>query len=402
MKNEMNDEKFVDTSMITLFNEMKKEDLVDLAGLLDYSISSKLKKAEFIDKLVDELLSKPEGWLMRLTMFELNILQQLSKNPSEEGYTTPETFTLFPIEEFLFVVSEPNEDDTITYHMCNELRNAIAPCIDKVIAEKKQLPSTEIEQFIIGYVNLRGFCELLSAFVEAEKHYPDLMEGNPFEIIKYSVFLRKRMFHLAEEEGIYMIDTPYLEDPAAIIEDLLANAKLDPKEFSKDEMLAAANYPVPTIPNKYADETREALMNELNIDADKANWYMLRQWVEMQKGNSQIPFSFLLGDVCYNSKAEFDKFFSCLVDYQNNAPRWIFNGLSSVELGNKSGRRTMTQIPRSSIGQSIRNMGLEMPDEMQTAIEAHYEDNQYGTKIGRNEPCLCGSGKKFKKCCGNN
>lgn len=22
-------------------------------------------------------------------------------------------------------------------------------------------------------------------------------------------------------------------------------------------------------------------------------------------------------------------------------------------------------------------------------------------KIGRNDPCLCGSGKKYKKCCGN-
>jgi preprotein translocase subunit SecA len=23
-----------------------------------------------------------------------------------------------------------------------------------------------------------------------------------------------------------------------------------------------------------------------------------------------------------------------------------------------------------------------------------------GRKVGRNEPCTCGSGKKFKKCCG--
>ena len=23
-----------------------------------------------------------------------------------------------------------------------------------------------------------------------------------------------------------------------------------------------------------------------------------------------------------------------------------------------------------------------------------------GTKVGRNDPCPCGSGKKFKKCCG--
>ncbi|MCJ7501118.1 SEC-C domain-containing protein, partial [bacterium] len=25
-----------------------------------------------------------------------------------------------------------------------------------------------------------------------------------------------------------------------------------------------------------------------------------------------------------------------------------------------------------------------------------------GRKVGRNEPCPCGSGKKFKKCCGVN
>ena len=24
-----------------------------------------------------------------------------------------------------------------------------------------------------------------------------------------------------------------------------------------------------------------------------------------------------------------------------------------------------------------------------------------GKKVGRNEPCPCGSGKKYKKCCGN-
>jgi uncharacterized protein YecA (UPF0149 family) len=25
---------------------------------------------------------------------------------------------------------------------------------------------------------------------------------------------------------------------------------------------------------------------------------------------------------------------------------------------------------------------------------------RFGDKIGRNDPCPCGSGKKFKKCCG--
>jgi len=27
-------------------------------------------------------------------------------------------------------------------------------------------------------------------------------------------------------------------------------------------------------------------------------------------------------------------------------------------------------------------------------------ERRIGRKIGRNEPCPCGSGKKYKKCCG--
>ena len=34
----------------------------------------------------------------------------------------------------------------------------------------------------------------------------------------------------------------------------------------------------------------------------------------------------------------------------------------------------------------------------QSTIEA--VKNDQGEKVGRNDPCPCGSGKKFKKCCG--
>ena len=35
-------------------------------------------------------------------------------------------------------------------------------------------------------------------------------------------------------------------------------------------------------------------------------------------------------------------------------------------------------------------------------IPAQQQNNTQNTKIGRNEPCPCGSGKKFKNCCGKN
>jgi uncharacterized protein YchJ len=42
------------------------------------------------------------------------------------------------------------------------------------------------------------------------------------------------------------------------------------------------------------------------------------------------------------------------------------------------------------LGQSIYEARLE--------YESIHEPT--GTKVGRNEPCTCGSGKKYKKCCG--
>jgi len=55
----------------------------------------------------------------------------------------------------------------------------------------------------------------------------------------------------------------------------------------------------------------------------------------------------------------------------------------------------------------------EKEEQMHRDIQAKFDEfkkqkanNQttqpvQSTKVGRNEPCPCGSGKKYKKCCGN-
>jgi preprotein translocase subunit SecA len=37
---------------------------------------------------------------------------------------------------------------------------------------------------------------------------------------------------------------------------------------------------------------------------------------------------------------------------------------------------------------------------MSTGGEAPVQQVVRGDKVGRNDPCPCGSGKKYKKCCG--
>ena len=61
-------------------------------------------------------------------------------------------------------------------------------------------------------------------------------------------------------------------------------------------------------------------------------------------------------------KYTFQKIVDCINKYKNDIPLWAFNGFSRRDLSN----------------------GLAK------------------TKVGRNDPCPCGSGKKYKKCCGKN
>ena len=50
------------------------------------------------------------------------------------------------------------------------------------------------------------------------------------------------------------------------------------------------------------------------------------------------------------------------------------------------------------LAQSIRKWSLKGYTEDEIAKEASRVVNV--VKIGRNDPCICGSGKKYKKCCG--
>jgi preprotein translocase subunit SecA len=58
-------------------------------------------------------------------------------------------------------------------------------------------------------------------------------------------------------------------------------------------------------------------------------------------------------------------------------------------------RRAATR-PAMSPGDAEQRPGLPRPP---AATAAKKRDGKVG-KVGRNSPCPCGSGKKYKKCCG--
>ncbi len=99
----------------------------------------------------------------------------------------------------------------------------------------------------------------------------------------------------------------------------------------------------------------------------------------------------------FKSEKELNTFADNLTQFLNKTPLWAFKGWTSEEvekLGEQQKRQNKPDLKPF----------LHRPDsqgsEPQAAVSG--DRSEITGKVGRNEPCPCGSGKKYKKCCGNN
>lgn len=72
---------------------------------------------------------------------------------------------------------------------------------------------------------------------------------------------------------------------------------------------------------------------------------------------------------------------------QNNTRQWVLKGHTPKELFEEE-KKHMKPLPAKPFDP--------------TRAESNVFSLHSRKKIGRNDPCPCGSGKKFKKCCGSN
>lgn len=68
-----------------------------------------------------------------------------------------------------------------------------------------------------------------------------------------------------------------------------------------------------------------------------------------------------------------------------------------------------TRTGRLYTHEEMKELLEKMPEAQRKTVESFFKQtaaeptprqmSRRPPKVGRNEPCLCGSGKKFKKCC---
>ncbi len=139
----------------------------------------------------------------------------------------------------------------------------------------------------------------------------------------------------------------------------------------KSEVLKYANDWYYEKTNEYL-ATRSFLAQKLNISGDELEDLMDLLVYDMQE---EADIDELMGmlsgrGIPFEDKQVYANAVMLITEQQNNTRRWVNRGFTAAEL-----------------------------------VKLHLKDSQapsYANKrIGRNDPCPCGSGKKYKDCCGN-
>ena len=407
-------------NLMDILKHITKAELIDLAEDLGLEIDERANVKEVRKQYAEGIIANAVKILSQLPMEDLMILDRLKKHPTE-GMVVDCYSDYYDMLMVVYHLAEEWYDDDDDYYVQipEDFWRVAEPQLQTVMDDMSVHRRVTVESITIGLTNLYG--QVSEEFVANElvrlgqaRTAEDALQE--LAHIKESSLFMKMNVHPTGGYGdeptsaSTLFLSPYCWEMPGELADVIARhepAAKDYKLFSEFEILLAASSPVPQVTNPMREPFKEYLMHDLNLH----EWHSMEichdlWFFEMHKedeGFEDDPGKYFREEVLYDydaSDAVFRKGMRLLDDYLNNLPHWQLKGhtpTEAMEMLNKENQKSLTSTrSRSSIGMSgrpispmdfIGDIGVTMP------IIAE-------KKPGRNDPCPCGSGKKYKNCCG--
>ncbi|NEU04474.1 SEC-C metal-binding domain-containing protein [Clostridium senegalense] len=349
-------------SLKECLSDLTKNNLTDLAGIYEIVGRHKMKK----DMLVDELCSKIQDAnilqedLVPVDVHGMKLLQELRNEKYIEC-------TTMPVENYIFLY---NIGMAFTYISENKvyivMPTEIKHLIEKINFEKlavKQERYRNVQEYLLAFSNLYGIFEI--------EFFMNIFNDNNDEKLDEEEFL-DILGKFAGNVGMIEFD-----DEKIIHQALLVN---EGEYETLQELREGKEYKI--LPNeellKYADE----------------------DYVELTEDH--IKLKNYLSEICMNAElAEetFEDICMGLVDSDFDIQRVLFElDRRKIEIKNRKQLDEIVKLVANVSNNSRKwsNKGFTPKELSLTKLNV----NANKKIVGRNEPCICGSGKKYKKCCG--
>lgn len=389
------------TSLEDLVSLRTKDVLVGWARDLGLKGVSSMKKAEVAAAVAQELVAQSDIMLQlicRCSEKEYESVRAVldaggSVSRDQEALFDPQASREVRLLPFPPLLNAFQHGGTVTFSIPDELRAVLAEC-DWNELEGERLLIQQAMHCANVYAELLGVADVFDLWDLYAGHYPEGMDRPTF-----LAFLLATRDDLASEFGLweseddlYVVYHPLLDE----FEDSEFFDEADEGDISANEALRRylvsrhEEIPIKAVEGDFdrfdpyeakmqlpAVKALRAFLDEHVPDGQNDLYFADRVLEEIEimvqyecMGDDYLDFLEGQG-LAFGSTSKMNQLLTLLSNAANDMPHWATNGWSPTELLEQATGHKVFRNPDGSI-----------------------------RKVGRNEPCPCGSGKKYKKCCG--
>jgi hypothetical protein len=374
------------------FMQDTRDFILQNARWLNIRLNPRDKKALLAKKFADVILQQPLVLLRRLPYGDVLKLQKMVH---DRNHAVPHRFGLAwdSLTRIGLTDHIKNGDDHYEF-IYPDLVAALMPVIDDYV-DRLDPRSEKVrnEEIVLGLLNLYGILSYEKLEDLCYSLDPGLTSEKLKQVIEGSFLLSSRHIRLEGEQHGY--SSPFLFEPEYILKEIKYRHFADEPRFSLKDVLAAAGTETPQPPKNEMSNAVNQLLHSL-VDPEDENWWLSYIWMLVNNDRDPMQIIKQMLDGKVSSLDQINSYFSTFTGWINDLPRWIMKGNSSRTVYEKYEKPQLQQQPPEIVlGPNARKAGLSVSQEQVNKI---WKD--HGRKIGRNDPCPCGSGKKYKHCCG--
>ena len=350
-----------------MLNAMTKQELDDIRYNLNVTGASSLKKAELVEKLAAEIIAFAKKWFPSVLTEEYYAFKHIIDKGGKTLELRDDDVRLDYLRA-LGLVSCAKDGDKLAWYMpqeiieeFNKIDSGAYKSLAELNSETARLSAGIL--FYYGYMNYEELYNKVMGYLDEAQRAE--MSFSDFVGVMLNTSCWKNTITALPTGAKYytVIDENKLEDEQR------ARANIPYKEFTYSEIYDAGS-------DNYIDATdgykalAQFLMQAYGLEVLKAADIVGEIMIILQNGGTlQDAFEYLAELKLDSNNEKMEIAAKLLVGLNNGMHMWLLKG--------------------------------NTPDEIISVSEGRvvpFKDAT-GKKIGRNEPCPCGSGKKYKNCC---
>lgn len=391
--------------LISQLEAMKVEECRRAARIIGIRMPSGAKKDVLCKTLATSLIADADAVLDGLTVFEIRRLIEIIEAGGSRRYP-PYMENVFSLSlmhiadaEFVEKVDEGGGMESLIT-IPQELLQAFIPIANRMLGEKEQEGVEELEQAAAGILAIYGTMPFSLLIEKMSSLFPDYSEGR-LKLSLQRKYLFKSRSPKWDANTVYAASAFIGADTVGVFFDRhLFQLPVEYKDLpDKETVMRFGQMPIPDICTPGAVELHQEYRE--TFGEEEGDWSFTGAWMDAQQMPLRNMTERILQELCVEEEDITVELVDTIKRFLNHIPHWSMYGYSVSDHarrvygnGDQADRRIEQEYHRSDSSHQKKDSAYSLLD-----LSA---DHPYwnGQKVGRNDPCPCGSGLKFKKCHG--